>query len=193
MAYLEAQVADAFRKTTTAGGYGSLLSQGRRQVDARRPTNSPHSKSVKQPHPHTPAFPRHDLPELCFSHHPRKEEGAGNAGCTMHPQPRVGNEKTTRAKSPQVRRNKPAFPARLVLTVSFVLSLVTGLFCHHHLAIPPRSLTPASGCQDHTPSPSARHVIRLLTWPASIAPRLTFRDDSAYAPLAEAGRAGRCR
>jgi hypothetical protein len=26
------------------------------------------------------------------------------------------------------------------------------------------------------------------TWPASIASRLTFRDDSAYAPLAEAGR-----
>src|SRR5579863_2903176 len=41
-----------------------------------------------------------------------KSEGAGNAGCTMHPQPRVENAKTTRAKSPQVRRNKPAFPAR---------------------------------------------------------------------------------
>jgi hypothetical protein len=44
----------------------------------------------------------------------------------------------------------------MVLTVSFVLSPVTGLFCHRH----PRNLrstnlTPASGCQDHTTSPSA--------------------------------------
>jgi len=28
--------------------------------------------------------------------------------------------------------NDPAFPARLVLTVSFVLFLVIGLSCHHH-------------------------------------------------------------
>src|SRR5579863_5520014 len=44
----------------------------------------------------------------------------------------------------------------MVLTVSFALSPVTGLSCHrrprdHHLA----SLTSASGCQDHTTSPSA--------------------------------------
>src|SRR5271168_1801235 len=32
------------------------------------------------------------------------------------------------SKSPQVRRNAPAFPARLVLTASFALSLVIGLF-----------------------------------------------------------------
>jgi hypothetical protein len=56
-----------------------------------------------------------------------------------------------------------------------------------------KNLTPASGCQDHTTSPSARNVIRLTTWPASIASRLTFRDDSAYAPLAEAGRTEGCR
>jgi hypothetical protein len=35
------------------------------------------------------------------------------------------------SKSPQVRRNIPAFPARLVLTACFVLSLVIGLSCHH--------------------------------------------------------------
>jgi hypothetical protein len=53
----------------------------------------------------------------------------------------------------------------MVLTASFVLSPVTGLFCHRRLrilAVSVRSdrpasanLTPASGRQDHTTSPSA--------------------------------------
>src|SRR5712664_2627981 len=53
----------------------------------------------------------------------------------------------------------------MVLTASFVLSPVTGLVCHRHqriLAVSVRSdrhasanLTPASGRQDHTTSPSA--------------------------------------
>jgi hypothetical protein len=36
--------------------------------------------------------------------------------------------KSTQAKSPQVRRIIPAFPARMVLTVSFALSPVIGRF-----------------------------------------------------------------
>ena len=62
----------------------------------------------------------------------------------------------------------------MVLTVSFVLSPVTGLSCHRH----PRklsfaNLTPASGRQDHTTSPSAsaRFVKRAF---ASTASRPTF-------------------
>jgi hypothetical protein len=54
----------------------------------------------------------------------------------------------------------------MVLTAYFVLSPVTGLFCHRRLAdigasqpgwadAPPQNLTPASGRQDHTTSPSA--------------------------------------
>src|ERR1700758_2017789 len=46
----------------------------------------------------------------------------------------------------------------MVLTGSFELSLVTGLSCHHHPRDAERvfaSLTPASGRQDHTTSPSA--------------------------------------
>ena len=68
--------------------------------------------------------------------------------------------------SKRVHRNHPAFPHAMVLTVSFVLSPVTGLFCHRHprikvLSKPGRAdltsanLTPASGRQDHTTSPSA--------------------------------------
>jgi hypothetical protein len=44
----------------------------------------------------------------------------------------------------------------MVLTVSFVLSPVTGLVCHRRLRkLPSANLTPASGRQDHTTSPSA--------------------------------------
>jgi hypothetical protein len=44
----------------------------------------------------------------------------------------------------------------MVLTVSFALSPVTGLVCHRRQAeFLPRDLTPASGRQDHTTSPSA--------------------------------------
>jgi hypothetical protein len=40
------------------------------------------------------------------------------------------NEKAHELQSPQVWPDRPAFPARLVLTVSFVLFPVIGLFCH---------------------------------------------------------------
>src|SRR2546421_10931560 len=54
----------------------------------------------------------------------------------------------------------------MVLTVYFVISPVTGLFCHRRFAdidashpvgcdVSPQNLTPASGRQDHTTSPSA--------------------------------------
>jgi hypothetical protein len=50
----------------------------------------------------------------------------------------------------------PGIPYAMVLTVSFALSPVTGLVCHRRQAeFLPRDLTPASGRQDHTTSPSA--------------------------------------
>jgi hypothetical protein len=86
---------------------------------------------------------------------PRKTEGAGKAGCPMHPQPRVRKVESTRASSPQVHRSNPAFPAQW-FTAYFVLSPVTGLFCHRRIPGKfPQNLTPASGRQDHTTSPSA--------------------------------------
>ena len=63
------------------------------------------------------------------------------------------------------------------VTAYSALSLGTGLSCphraqDHHLA----SLVPASGHQDHTTSPSAlASFVSRAT--ASIASRLTFRDD----------------
>src|SRR5712675_1591593 len=66
------------------------------------------------------------------------------------------------------------FPHAMVLTVSFELSPVTGLFCHRRsadmfLSKPGRAdlnsanLTPASGRQDHTTSPyAATSLVRSL-------------------------------
>jgi hypothetical protein len=85
-------------------------------------------------------------------------------------------------------------PCATVLTVSCVLSLGNRAF------LPPSSarssltdLTPASGCQDHTPSPSASapfvrtKIARAAK--ASIASCPACRDDSRSAPLAGPGRA----
>jgi hypothetical protein len=48
----------------------------------------------------------------------------------------------------------------MVLTVSFALSRVTGLSCHpHRRKLLFANLTPASGRQDHTTSPSASSAI----------------------------------
>jgi len=44
------------------------------------------------------------------------------------------------------------------------------------------NLTPASGRQDHTASPSARNVVRLLTSLASTASRTNVRDDRDTPP-----------
>src|SRR2546421_11910245 len=49
----------------------------------------------------------------------------------------------------------------MVLTVSFVISPVIGLFLSPSLVeLLPQNLTPASRRQDHTTSPSASHAVR---------------------------------
>jgi hypothetical protein len=66
----------------------------------------------------------------------RPAEGVGNAGCPPHPQPRVQNKtKHTSIVTARSSRIHPAFPHAMVLTVSFVLSPVIGLFCHRRLRI----------------------------------------------------------
>jgi hypothetical protein len=64
------------------------------------------------------------------------------------------NRKRTRAY--RFSGGNPAFPARWVTAYS-ALSPVTGLFCHRHprKVLLSANLTPASGRQDHTASPSA--------------------------------------
>src|SRR3981189_1985002 len=76
--------------------------------------------------------------------------------------------------SKRVPRNHPTFPHAMALTVSFVLSPVTGLVCHRRprtnvvpkpgrADITSANLTPASGRQDHTTSPyAATSLVRSL-------------------------------
>jgi hypothetical protein len=88
-----------------------------------------------------------------------------------------------------VTPDSPGIPYAMVLTVSFGLSPVIGLFCHRRLAdSDPRSLTPASRRQDHTTSPSARQALSSAAPPTSTASRLAFVT-IASRPSEEAGRA----
>jgi hypothetical protein len=88
----------------------------------------------------------------------RRMPAAPAASCALC----IGKKHTSK----RVHQNHPTFPHAMVLTVSFVLSPVTGLFCHRRqriwfLSKPGRAdstsanLTPASGRQDHTTSPYA--------------------------------------
>ena len=62
------------------------------------------------------------------------KEGVGNAGCPLHPRPRVHLVLVERTRVTTSTRNHPASPHAMVLTVSFVLSPAIGLFCHRRLA-----------------------------------------------------------
>jgi hypothetical protein len=65
----------------------------------------------------------------------QKLEGAGNAGRSLRPQPRVRNKIKHTSVVTTVTPDSPGIPRAMVLTVSFVLSPVTGLFCHRHRAV----------------------------------------------------------
>jgi len=73
------------------------------------------------------AFPRRDAPGLCRKQRPKKE-GAGNAGRPERPQPRVVCSNTRVSQHGQA--GSSGIPRAMVLTVSFVISPVTGLCCH---------------------------------------------------------------
>ena len=67
---------------------------------------------VAPPVNHTSAFSRHELSELCSSFRPHFAEGAGKAGCRLHPWARCN--KKHRGRTTGVTGNNPAFPARWV-------------------------------------------------------------------------------
>src|SRR3954454_22650941 len=82
------------------------------------------------------AFPRHRAPEFCMISSPMKSEGVGNAGCPMHPQPRVQNgSEHTSIVTARSTGFHPAFPHAMVLTAYFVLSPATNSSCHRHRRI----------------------------------------------------------
>jgi len=107
---------------------------------------------------HSFAISRPDMPELCRKFPCPRSEGAGNAGCTLHPRSRAQQCTKKRTRAYRFSGGNPAFPAQWFYGL-YVLSPVTGLFCHCHRRLP-ANLMPASGHQDHTTSPSASHAVR---------------------------------
>jgi hypothetical protein len=104
---------------------------------------------------HASALSRRDAPELCVDGHPPKQqEGAGKAGCTLHPRSRVHRMHKKPHTSIQVQRRQSGFPCAVGYGL---LRALPG----DRAVLPPSpallsaNLTPASGCQDHTASPSA--------------------------------------
>jgi hypothetical protein len=138
---------------------------------------------------HALASPRRVAPELSMYASPK--EGVGNAGCLSAPAASCEKNNTRvshHGRAGFTRHSR----TRMVLTVSFALSLVTGLVCHHPRAMQKhcRELTPASGRRDHTTSPSAGCTVRLLRQPASTASRANVRDDRETPLVVGTGRPG---
>jgi len=92
---------------------------------------------------------------------PRRDEGAGNAGCRCT-RSLVCEKcaKNAHEKSTGTTEHTPAFPAQWFTTYTRSprsAGLVSLRRLAHHQE---RSLTPASGRQDHAISPSASHAVR---------------------------------
>jgi len=58
------------------------------------------------------AFPRRDAPGSCMKDSPGKTEGVGNAGCPMHPQPRVQNLNKHTSVVTEGPPDSPGIPTR---------------------------------------------------------------------------------
>ena len=111
------------------------------------------------------AFSRRTAPEVCSNSPPSKTEGAGNAGCTLHPRSRVqcvhGNAHT----SIQVQSEHSGIPCAMALRLMPrspwrripLASITAGLMAQSIRLdrIRHRQLSTSHGCQDHTVLPYA--------------------------------------
>ena len=110
------------------------------------------------------AIPRRDAPEVFKSYSPRKKEGAGNAGCALHPRSRVQKSVETHT-SIQGSGEHPTFPAqwfyglcRALPGDEFVFASVAGGLkdCPDPVGSTLlRRLDTSNGCRDHTVLPYA--------------------------------------
>ena len=111
-------------------------------------------------------------PGFAISFAPSLTEGAGKAGRRLRPQHRVQKRNDAHGFD-RYSRDIPAFPAQWLYGL-YVLSPVSGLFCHRRQLGLTSGLTPGSRRQDHTISPYAT----LLRPAADLDP---FRKSSRYA------------
>jgi len=102
-------------------------------------------------------------------------EGVGNAGCPLHPRPRVPFVLVERTRVTTSTPESPDIPARNGFTAYVGLSPVTGLFCHRRQRIwsclspvgptQLRELDASVGASGHTILPSA--ATSLVSVPAT--------------------------
>ena len=128
------------------------------------------------------AFPRLDAPELWSIAALKKQEGAGKAGCALHPRSRVqkGNKKNAHEHTGSAEAVRPSL--RNGFTAYFAISPVRRALLPPSLADRFRKLGASVGRQDHATSPSARAAFVSRNFRVHrIPPRV--RDDSRSAPL----------
>jgi hypothetical protein len=82
---------------------------------------------------HKPAFPRRDAPGVCQKF-PPKTEGAGNAGCALHPRSRAQKEVGVHARAYRLSGGA-RHPLRNGFTAYAVLSPATNSSCHRRRRI----------------------------------------------------------
>ena len=118
---------------------------------------------------------RRDAPELCVDGHPLKTRGRRESRVRAAPAVSCAQMQKKRTRAYRFSGGNPAFPAQWFTAYS-VLSSVTGLSCHRRPreVLLPADLTPASGRQDHTASPSASARVRLSQAFASTASHRAF-------------------
>ena len=126
------------------------------------------------------AVSRRGAPEVCNSS-PSKTEGAGKAGCPLHPRPRAQSVESTRV-SHHGHAGSPGIPRAMVLTVSFALSPATGLVCHRRpqetcKKLASRELDASVGASGPHDFAVRNVALSSLAPPASIASLPYVRDD----------------
>src|SRR2546429_7151014 len=143
--------------------------------------------------PHTPSSSRREAPEA-FLLSSAPLEGVGNAGCPLHPRPRVHLVVVERTRVTTSTPESPGIPARngfngLLRALPGDRALLPPSSADMFLSKPgwadlnSANLTPASGRQDHTTSPSAA---------TSLVRTLGDRSQAETCP-ATSSRAKRCR
>ena len=119
------------------------------------------------------AFSRRTAPEVCMNlSPPPKTEGAGNAGCTLHPRSRVQCVHRNAHTSIQVQSEHSGIPCAMALRLMPcspwrripLASIAAGLMARSIRSdrIRHRQLDTSHGCQNHTvlPYASAPYVLR---------------------------------
>ena len=90
-----------------------------------------------------------------------QQEGAGKAGCALHPRSRVQHAQGKTHTSIQVQRRHSGLPRAMVLRLISRSPWRPGFLATVASRALPQSLTPASGRRDHTTSPYAIGSVRL--------------------------------